>query len=432
VPAYLLGELSPPERASLDEHIAGCPVCAESVESLRLVVQRMKQIPPDTCHRDLTEGILARVSGDLGAPKQRRIVNIGRRSSLLRIAALFVALAGVCALMFVTAHLGQRLATVAVKPQPGATVALSPIVAVENARRWLQAAQTPDGGWTAGDSAGGTDHQIGVSSLALLALIDASPDAFRGPYAATVRRGIDHLVANQDERGLIGPAISTAPYNHGLATLAILNACSTESNAVWQAAGERALKFICGTQLSTGGWGYLDSSAEPANTSASIWPLQALIRADGLGYSALRPNIERGLAWLQGAVSQDGFMGYTGATDLRYGPDTMTAAGIVCLLGDNKGLQNPAVRVLLPALRRVADKPEAKMDYYRLFFVARAIGMARDEQAPRALATIAGRLASLQNASGTAAGSWDANDAWGGVGGRVYSTAMAALALKCN
>jgi len=58
--------------------------------------------------------------------------------------------------------------------------------------------------------------------------------------------------------------------------------------------------------------------------------------------------------------------------------------------------------------------------------------MARGEDAPRALAAIGGRLASLQNARGPAAGSWDANDAWGGVGGRVYSTAMAALALKCN
>ena len=39
-------------------------------------------------------------------------------------------------------------------------------------------------------------------------------------------------------------------------------------------------------------------------------------------------------------------------------------------------------------------------------------------------------LVSLQETSGKEAGSWEPNGVWGGYGGRVYSTAMAALNLE--
>jgi hypothetical protein len=39
-------------------------------------------------------------------------------------------------------------------------------------------------------------------------------------------------------------------------------------------------------------------------------------------------------------------------------------------------------------------------------------------------------LVARQRPDGNAAGSWDPDDAWGGHGGRVYSTAMGALCLE--
>jgi hypothetical protein len=40
------------------------------------------------------------------------------------------------------------------------------------------------------------------------------------------------------------------------------------------------------------------------------------------------------------------------------------------------------------------------------------------------------RLLALQRTGGTAAGSWDPDTVWGGHGGRVYSTSLAALCLE--
>jgi hypothetical protein len=431
-PGYLLNELSPDEKRAFEAHLEQCPICRNGVDAFQSVIQEMRQIPTETCRHDLADSVLARLPANAWTPAP---VSLWRRAPLpllARIAALLFALIAIGVLATLLLRMGKEGSHA-----PQETIARSdashptssPVAALENAKRWLQKAQASDGGWAAGQS---KDHSIGVSSLALLAFMDGNPDVFRGPYAATVRQGIDNLVARQNERGLVGPEVSTAPYNHGLATLAILDACALEKNAAWQAAGVKALKFICATQLSSGGWGYLEATAGPANTSASIWPIQALLRADDLGYPGLRPNIDRGLAWLQSAVSQDGLMGYTKADDCRYGQDTMTAAGIVCFLKDNKGSQRPTVKALLPALHRIVARQDSKTDFYRLFFIAKAVGLANSDQSPAALTAITQKLASLQNAGGPRAGSWDANDPWGSVGGPVYSTAMAMLALRCN
>ena len=39
-------------------------------------------------------------------------------------------------------------------------------------------------------------------------------------------------------------------------------------------------------------------------------------------------------------------------------------------------------------------------------------------------------LTKTQNTEGTEAGSWNSNTVWGGYGGRVYTTAMAAMCLE--
>lgn len=81
------------------------------------------------------------------------------------------------------------------------------------------------------------------------------------------------------------------------------------------------------------GWNYLNAAPGSANTSASVWPLLALLRADELGFAGLRPQIERDLKWLRAAINRDGFMGYHRANDESpYGYGTLTAAEAVCLL----------------------------------------------------------------------------------------------------
>ena len=47
VTAYLEGELSPSRRASLEEHLAGCPACRAYLEQTRQVIQVLKGMGPE-------------------------------------------------------------------------------------------------------------------------------------------------------------------------------------------------------------------------------------------------------------------------------------------------------------------------------------------------------------------------------------------------
>ena len=54
----------------------------------------------------------------------------------------------------------------------------------------------------------------------------------------------------------------------------------------------------------------------------------------------------------------------------------------------------------------------------------------QDEASASQLAVLRGTLVDRQVALGSQKGSWLPDDRWGGVGGRVYATAMASLSLE--
>ena len=68
-------------------------------------------------------------------------------------------------------------------------------------------------------------------------------------------------------------------------------------------------------------------------------------------------------------------------------------------------------------------------NYYRQYFVSKAFELAADAETVQRLASGDNRWLTCQVASGPQTGSWEAVDPWGGIGGRVYSTALASLAL---
>jgi anti-sigma-K factor RskA len=79
VGAYLLGALSDAERASFEEHLAGCPECREELERLRpaadLLPRSVEQVePPASLKRSLMEVVEREAVGAAGgarAPKRR-------------------------------------------------------------------------------------------------------------------------------------------------------------------------------------------------------------------------------------------------------------------------------------------------------------------------------------------------------------------------
>jgi hypothetical protein len=419
-PAYCLDELSLADRQAFEAHLEGCAGCRQAVETCRATIGRLREVPARTPSPDLVQRVVEAIPAGAWRARpgagQRRL----RFAVLARAAAAVLILGGFTVALILTLRHGRP---------PGAVTAEAGGTAREGALDWLVRTQGPDGRWAAGEAQdAGDDYSVGVSALALLALMRQPPGTLGGARGAAIRRGVDSLVARQDSRGLIGPAFSGVPYNQGLGTLALIEALTIEDRPSWRKTAEHGVIHLLSTQDDSGGWAYFGAAPGSVNTSASVWPLVALMRAQELGFGGVRPAIERGLAWMRSTIGKDGWVGYRRAGDLPYAPATLTAAA-AWLLGEARKGHDPVLDNMLAAVRATADEP---MDFYRMFFVLEALAGLGDESSRRIRSTLGERLVATQNRRGPTAGSWDASDRWGPIGGRVYATALAALSLGRN
>jgi len=99
------------------------------------------------------------------------------------------------------------------------------------------AAQRADGGWSADAQNSRTRYDIGVSALALLALIHADPVALEGPQAAAIRSGMAHLLRQQRPDGHFGEDFSGAAFTKYLAGMALQAAAKLpNADPAWRTA----------------------------------------------------------------------------------------------------------------------------------------------------------------------------------------------------
>jgi hypothetical protein len=426
IPALLLGELSAARAAEVERHLAGCAACAACRDEFSRVLFRLRAVPTDPPMRDLAPEILAR----LPAAEQ----TWQRRNFWLRAAAVFLGLLGLGALSLWHMHRTASFDLAATVPP--ATMKHEPVSvpapadrarAVAQAQAWLERTQEADGHWDTARWGAQRMYTVGLTALSLLAL-STNEKAPADEQRVALGRGLDWLVAQQDARGQLGPDGSAAMYNHSMATLALLEGAARETNSVYRVAGAKAVAFIMAAQRASGGWGYSRGPSDNVNTSITVWQLQALLRADELGFAGVRPPITRGLAWLGGRVGDTGRMGYRRADDFPNGSETLTAAGALCLLRTPTGARDPRVAQMLALVRGSATQTETP-DYYRWYFVSAALAAMGDGSDP-ALKQLRSAVLARQTRDGVEAGSWLPSDRWGRAGGRIYATALAILALQ--
>jgi len=427
LPALLLGELSVARAAEVGQHLAGCAACAAQRDAFGRVLFRLRAQPAELPVRDLAPEILARLPAAEAAWQRHRF--------WVRAAALVLATVGVGATLVWHTH---RVATFDLASTVAAPVVPYPVsqisypaadkaTAVAQALAWLERTQEADGHWDTARWGAQRMYSVGLTALALLALSADTPALTAPPHAA-LARGLDWLVAQQDVRGQLGPDGSATMYNHSMATLALLEGTALETNAAHRAACRRALAYISAAQRTSGGWGYSRGPADNVNTSITVWQLQALLRAEELGFAEARPPVARGLAWLGERVSAEGRMGYRRADDFPNGAETLTAAGALCLLRAADAARDPRLARMLAWVRGTAAQP-ATPDYYRCYFVSAALAAAGGGADP-ALEQMLGTVLARQAHAGAEAGSWTPGDRWSRAGGRIYATAMAVLALQ--
>lgn len=314
--------------------------------------------------------------------------------------------------------------------------------AVEAALVWLAANQEQDGRWSAKRHGAGREEQVfgqqrhaagakadnGMTGLALLAFLGAGHTHTGGAYESTVRRGLNHLLQTQARDGcLAGDAsLFARMYCHGMATLALSEAYALSRDERLRPPLERALRFTINAQHPvTGGWRY--QPGDQGDTSQLGWQVMALKSAE-LGGIRIAPQVNaRALKFLSSvsAGRQGGLARYRPGQPISR---AMTAEAMFVrqLLGAATG---PAAREASDFL--LGELPgQGRHNLYYWYYATLTMHQVDGDAWKQWNEALKTTLIRSQRARGDEAGSWDPDTVWGGYGGRVYSTSMAALCLE--
>lgn len=315
--------------------------------------------------------------------------------------------------------------------------------AVDKALAWLGANQSDDGRWSAKQFGAGEERKVlgqdrqgagadadtGITGLALLSMFGAGHTHLEGPYRQNVQRGLEYLVSQQKEDGnLSGDAkLYAMMYCHGMASLALSEAYAMTGDQRLQPYVEKAGGFSLRSQHSTtGGWRYLPG--DPGDMSQFGWQVMALKSAELAGVAIPDKNRSGMLRFLHNNTSGrfHGLGCYrTGERPSR----TMTAEAFACrvFLGlDNAAeLSDEAAKFILEDLPQ-----DGKADFYYWYYGSLAMFQLQDERWKIWNDALQKQLINRQKTGSELAGSFDTDEVWSGYGGRVYTTAMAALCLE--
>lgn len=309
--------------------------------------------------------------------------------------------------------------------------------AVELALEWLAAHQKIDGGWTLVHTTPQCDgscthpgskepYEPAATGLALLAFLGAGYTQHEGKYQQVVQRGIYRLLLIMEESDRGASFLFNSPqgmYNQGIATFALCEAYQLSGDEALKQPAQRAITFIVNAQNDQGGWGYLPK--RPGDLTLTGWQVMALKSADAAGLYIPAQSLVRIDQFLDSQADKSrSFYGYGSPAPKN---ETCTAIGLILRMF--RGWQHSDPRVLDGAVyleRQGISKHDIYRNYYLTLLLFHVGGRTFDEWNPR----MRDSLINSQEKVGHAKGSWYFDDKWSEVGGRHYTTAMAAMTLE--
>ena len=342
---------------------------------------------------------------------------------------------------------------------------------LSSALDWLANHQSPDGSWSCSafekncgtpsepakslcSGAGYPDHDIGVTGLALLAFLRAGHTWNTGDHRETVANGLLWLVSKSDANGLIAQR-STREfiYNHAIATTALAEAsASGTGGAALRGTLEKAVDVIYEARDPIAGWRYDLPSLQNSDVSMTGWMLGALHAAQRAGVEIDPVAILGGLTFIKRMADPESHrIGYLDAgsgsaripgVNSGYAVDRaepMTAIGMLALaVYENdlteKGELDDYAELLMRSMPNWEPTKQANdMYYWRAATEALYQTREHSSKSKKRWKTWSKAMAKTatesQRQDGDAIGSWDPIGPWGFSGGRIYSTAMMAMAL---
>ncbi|MDD4268162.1 MAG: hypothetical protein GXY25_06550 [Pirellulaceae bacterium] len=315
--------------------------------------------------------------------------------------------------------------------------------AVHAALRWLADNQERDGRWRPARHGGGQEPMVhgrdrfsagsradtGISALALLAFMAAGHTHQDGLYRDNVRRGLESLLLSQAADGNLGGKASTYAfmYCHAMATIALSEAFGMSGDARLEGPVRRAVMFtITAQNPSTGGWRY--TPGDEGDTSQLGWQLMALKSAELAGIPMPEHTRQAAIRFLD-SVSSGRHGGLAAYRPVEPPSRPMTAEALACR--HFLGIPADSLAAREAAEYLLGELPgEGQANLYYWYYATLGLNQVRGDAWERWNAALQRELLASQRSSGPLAGSWDHNTVWGGYGGRVYSTALAALCLE--
>lgn len=326
------------------------------------------------------------------------------------------------------------------------------------AQQWLVAHQEMAGNWDADgfmqhdtsgapcDGPGNPTGDVAVTGLALLALAADGSDLRTGPQQAAIARGVGWLQAQQQQSGLFGEAAShDYIYGHAIATFAICELSSSGDAAV-RAAAQRGLDHLEHHRNPNAVWRYQPRDGDN-DTSVTSWCVAACAAGQRAGLRIAPGTFEAVEGWLVAVTDDAGRAGYArraepssrliGDHAKRFPPEkgeAMTAAALASRLRIGQtATEEPLLEVaagLLLARMPTWDPAAGTIDEYYWYHGTQALCGIGGEPFAQWARQLGPMLVTAQRRDGHAKGSWDPIGVWGQSGGRVYATAILALALQ--
>mgnify|MGYP006298935879 CR=1 FL=1 len=431
------GELTDAERRAVEAHIEACGECAREADEALAV----DAIVSDAFARAALRPARREAPGlaELSATAMDEGRAIRTRRLIVRIGAAASVAAAVLLAVLLIPPLFEKDATRG--PIDEGDDRGAPVVArtpddpnIRAGLDWLAANQEADGHWDARRHGAGADFDVGLTGLAVLALVRGDETDRDAGLARARDRGIAWLLDRQKPDGYIAAGRGAgAMYGHAIATLALVEALDRKTSAALDDPGAiaRAVAYCSRSQLPAGGWSYAVRGGphRVPDTSHTGWFVLALRRAAHAGLDVPEGTLERARGWVATVTDNTGRVGYRSPHD---GTPATTAIGLmVAEAAETSDL--PAQPSSATLVRRMLSKdpswtPTEKSLYF-WHFVSRTDALRRADGAwTDALATSLAR----HQETGTDSphkGSWPNRDRDSLAAGRVYSTAMAVVTL---
>ena len=137
--------------------------------------------------------------------------------------------------------------------------------------RWLVTHQEPDGRWSAGDPR----FEVGVSALAVLALLDEGSTHRFGDYRRPINRSTQWLKRQQEATGAIGLDGPDTVYNHALASLVLSESYRRTRDFTLKRYVEKSVEWSLAAQADDGGWAS-SPGEDDGDVAVSVWIVLSL------------------------------------------------------------------------------------------------------------------------------------------------------------